>query len=133
MPQYASSTKRRERPVATQAWPSPDADAARLDVILRALPSEIGLRVALGAPRGQHFEAGAGAMNCGFQWRCILAGAIGNLALGKAISTLLYNVEPTDPLTIGAEILLSLVTVMACYFPVRRALRIDPMIALKSE
>jgi ABC-type antimicrobial peptide transport system permease subunit len=64
----------------------------------------------------------------------ILAGAIGNLALGKAISTMLYNVEPTDPLTIGAvSILLLLVTVMACYFPARRALRIDPMIALRSE
>ena len=63
-----------------------------------------------------------------------LAGAIGHLALGKAISTLLYDVAPTDPLTLAAvSILLTVVTVTACYVPARRALRIDPMIALKSE
>ncbi len=94
---------------------------------------EIGLRVALGDPEGSILKLVL-VQGMWISMAGILAGAIGNLALGKAISTLLYNVEPTDPLTIGAvSILLSLVTVMACYFPARRALRIDPMIALKSE
>ena len=61
-------------------------------------------------------------------------GSGGILALGKVVSTLLYNVAPTDPLTISTvSILLSLVSMMACYFPARRALRIDPVIALRSE
>jgi predicted permease len=94
---------------------------------------EIGLRVALGASEGSILKLVL-VQGTWISMAGILAGAIGNLALGKAISTLLYNVEPTDPLTIGAvSILLSLVTVMANYLPARRALRIDPMIALKSE
>jgi putative ABC transport system permease protein len=94
---------------------------------------EIGLRVALGAADGSILKLVL-VQGMRISMAGILAGAIGNLALGKAISTLLYNVEPTDPLTIGAvSVLLSLVTVMACYFPARRALRIDPMIALRSE
>ena len=94
---------------------------------------EIGLRVALGASEGSILKLVL-LQGMWISMTGILAGTIGNLALGKAISTLLYNVEPSDPLTIGAvSILLSLVTVMACYFPARRALRIDPMIALRSE
>jgi predicted permease len=94
---------------------------------------EIGLRVALGAPEGSILKLVL-VQGMWISMAGILAGAMGNLALGKAISTLLYKVEPTDPITIGAvSILLSLVTVMACYFPARRALRIDPMIALRSE
>jgi putative ABC transport system permease protein len=94
---------------------------------------EIGLRVALGAPEGSILKLVL-VQGMWISVAGILAGVIGNLALGKAISTLLYNVAPTDPLTIGAvSILLSLITVMACYFAARRALRIDPMIALRSE
>ncbi len=94
---------------------------------------EIGLRVALGA-----HEAGilkmVLAQGMWISMAGIVAGVAGVLALGKVVSTLLYNVAPTDPLTIIAvSILLSLVSVMACYFPARRALRIDPMTALRSE
>ena len=94
---------------------------------------EIGLRVALGAREGSILKLVL-AQGLWTSMTGIIAGVIGILVLGKAVSTLLYNVAPSDPLTIGTvSILLSLVTVIACYFPARRALRIDPMIALRSE
>ena len=52
----------------------------------------------------------------------------------RVMTTLLYGVTPMDPLTIGLVcVLLLLVTVMASYVPAMRALRIDPVAALKIE
>lgn len=94
---------------------------------------EIGLRVALGADEGSILKMVL-AQGMWISMAGIIAGVAGILALGKVVSTLLYNVAATDPLTISAvSILLSLVSMMACYFPARRALRIDPVIALRSE
>ncbi len=94
---------------------------------------EIGLRVALGAREATILKLVL-AQGLWTSMTGIIAGVIGIRVLGKTIATLLYNVTPSDPLTIAAvSILLSLVTVIACYFPARRAWRIDPMIALRSE
>jgi len=64
----------------------------------------------------------------------IAAGIAGTFAFTKVMTTLLYGVKPTDPLTIGLVcVLLLLVTVMASYLPATRALRIEPAIALRFE
>ena len=94
---------------------------------------EIGLRVALGAqPRSiLKLILGHGL------WAAIAgiaAGVAGTLAFAKAISTLLYGVKPADPLTLGLVcLLLLLVTVLASYLPARRALQIDPVVALRFD
>lgn len=94
---------------------------------------ELGIRVALGAQRKSIL-----GLVLGHGARLALAGvAIGvavAFGLSRFLSGLLYGVKPTDPLTfLGVTILLVLVTLLACYIPARRAMRIDPMVALKYE
>jgi ABC-type antimicrobial peptide transport system permease subunit len=94
---------------------------------------EIGIRVALGAqPRdilrlvmGQ----GTGAVLVG-----IGLGVVAALALTRLMSSLLFGVKPTDPLTFMSVIgLLLLVAVTASYIPARRAAGVDPLVALRHE
>jgi len=94
---------------------------------------EIGLRVALGAQQSGILKLilrqGMWASIAG-----IAAGIAGTFAFAKVITTLLYGVTPMDPLTIGLVcVLLLLITVLASYLPARRALRIDPVVALRFD
>jgi ABC-type antimicrobial peptide transport system permease subunit len=57
-----------------------------------------------------------------------------SLGAGRLVKSLLYGVQPNDPVQLaGAAILLALATAIAAYIPARRAARIDPMAALREE
>jgi putative ABC transport system permease protein len=95
--------------------------------------SEIGIRLALGAQRRDvlHLVVAYGLR---LAFAGVVAGIAGALAATRAMSSLLYGVSATDPLTfIAVAILLAAVTLAACYIPARRAMKVDPMVALRYE
>jgi ABC-type antimicrobial peptide transport system permease subunit len=59
-------------------------------------------------------------------------GLVGALIVSHLMAGLLYGVSPSDPLTfIGLAVLLFVVALAACYIPARRAMRVDPIVALR--
>jgi predicted permease len=94
---------------------------------------EIGVRFALGARRGDVLRLVLGQA----LWRLALGGAVGLAgawALAQVMTTMLYGVRPSDPLTFAVvPAVLALTALAASYLPARRASRIDPMVALRLD
>ncbi len=100
---------------------------------VRLRTGEIGVRIALGAGSGDVlglvFRQGGRLLALG-----LAAGIAGALVLTRVLSTLFFGVSAHDPLTFAAiAALLTVTAALACLFPARRAIAIDPMTALRSE
>ena len=94
---------------------------------------EFGIRVALGARRGDVLKL---VLRQGFILTLIglAIGVSGAMGLTRYLSSFLYGVKPDDPITfVLASAILATAVLLACCLPARRAMRIDPMVALRHE
>jgi putative ABC transport system permease protein len=94
---------------------------------------EIGIRMAVGAQPGDIFRI---IVREGLRLSVsgLVLGLVGALWVGRAGSGLLFGVTATDPLTLTTvSLLLTAVATAACYFPARRAMKVDPIVALRQE
>jgi predicted permease len=104
-----------------------------LSYVVARRTREIGIRMALGGQRADilRLVLGQGAQ------LTVIGGAVGivaALALARLMSSLLFGVSANDPLTfVGVAVLLGIVSGAACYIPARRAVRVDPIVALRYE
>jgi putative ABC transport system permease protein len=94
---------------------------------------EIGLRMALGAKRtdvlGLVFRQASRSVALG-----LVLGLVAALAIGRVLSTMVYEVSTRDPMTlVGVSVVLASVALLASYLPARRASRVDPVVALRRE
>ncbi len=95
--------------------------------------NEIGIRMALGADgsriRLMILREGLLPVALG-----IIIGVAASLAVGRLLSSLLFEVKASDPLILfGATLIMTLVAIAACYLPARKASRVDPLVALRYE
>jgi putative ABC transport system permease protein len=94
---------------------------------------EIGVRIALGADGGAVTRLILGgslrlvALGCGI-------GIVGAYVATRLLAAFLFETSPTDPISFGAAVLLlTAVATLASFVPMRRAVRIDPMVTLRTE
>jgi putative ABC transport system permease protein len=94
---------------------------------------EIGVRVALGAKTADLLRLVLGKVLV-LTLIGVAAGLAGALALTRFLSSLLFEVQPTDTFTfVAVSLLLIIVALLACFIPARRAAKIDPIVALRYE
>jgi predicted permease len=94
---------------------------------------EIGIRAALGAQNRDVLRL-VGRQGLVLVALGIAFGIVAAMGVTRSLGSLLYEVQPSDPITFfGVCALLTIVGLAACYFPARRATRIDPMVALRYE
>jgi len=94
---------------------------------------EIGIRMALGAQAGSVLglviRSGMALTVTG-----LAIGIVAALALTRLLSSMLFGITPTDPMTFATvAVALTIVSVIACWIPARKATRVDPLIALRQE
>lgn len=102
-------------------------------LVVNQRKQEIGVRMAMGARPGAILRMVLG-QGLALALIGIAIGLIGALSLTRVLSDLLFEVQPTDPLTFaGVAAVLSFAALAACYIPARRAAHVDPIVALRSE
>jgi ABC-type antimicrobial peptide transport system permease subunit len=94
---------------------------------------EIGIRMALGSTPADVLrlvlKEGLGLTAAGLAIGFLIA-----VGIGRIVGSMLYEVNPFDPLVfVAAPVLLALAALAACYLPARRATRIEPIVALRTE
>ena len=94
---------------------------------------EIGIRLALGAQRRNILQIVV-RQGLSLALTGAVVGLVGALIMSHLMAGLLYGVRPADPLTFaGVALLLLVVAIFACYIPARRAMKVDPLVALRYE
>jgi ABC-type antimicrobial peptide transport system permease subunit len=94
---------------------------------------EIGIRMALGADRASVLRM---ILRQGLSIAAVgvVIGLAASFAMTRVLTSMLFGVKPTDPVTMGAVVsLITLVALTACYLPARSATRVDPMIVLRED